>query len=67
MKRKFEIQVAASLTKWYDIEAEDEADAKSLAEKRMNAEAVMELTACGGSWDLVEKVVEQVLQKGREV
>lgn len=61
MKQKYQIQVAASLTKWYDIEAENEAEAKALAEKRMKAEVVTEQTACGGSWDLVEKVVEQVL------
>lgn len=66
MKQKYQIQVAASLTKWYDIEAADEDEAKALAEKRMKAEVVTEQTAVGGSWDLVEKVVEQVLPANDE-
>lgn len=66
MKLKFEIQVAASLTKWYDIEAETETEAKALAEKRMKADVVIEQTAVGGSWDLVERVVEQVLPANDE-
>ena len=30
MKRKYQVQVAASLTKWYDIEADNEREARGV-------------------------------------
>lgn len=63
MKAKYQVQVTASLTKCFDIEADNKHEAKSIAEKRMAAEFVCERTSAGGSWDVLEKYVEQVLNK----